>query len=35
MAGRPDALVPGTDMAFRVVSADERAAIIAYLKTAR
>jgi cytochrome c len=31
----PDALVPGTDMAFRVIHADERAAIIAYLKTVK
>ena len=28
----PEQVVPGNDMAFRLVSADERAAIIAYLK---
>ena len=28
----PDALIPGSDMAFRVVDAGERSAIIAYLK---
>jgi cytochrome c len=28
----PDKLVPGNGMAFRVQSADERAAIVAYLK---
>ena len=29
----PDALVPDTDMAFRVRDSEERKAIIAYLKT--
>lgn len=29
----PDALVPNNDMAFRVEKADERAALIAYLKS--
>jgi cytochrome c len=29
----PDALVPDTDMAFRVKDGDERKALIAYLKT--
>ena len=29
----PDAMVPDTDMAFRVSNADERKAVIAYLKT--
>ena len=28
----PDQLVPGNDMAFHVEKADERSAIIAYLK---
>jgi cytochrome c len=28
----PDALVPDTDMAFRLSNAEERAAVIAYLK---
>ncbi len=28
----PEQVVPGNDMAFRLVKADERAAIIAYLK---
>jgi cytochrome c len=28
----PDALVPDTDMAFRLTQAEERAAIIAYLQ---
>jgi cytochrome c len=31
----PDALVPDNDMAFRVSKADERAEIIAYLKSLR
>jgi cytochrome c len=30
----PDQLVPGNDMAFRLVKVDERAAIIDYLRTA-
>jgi cytochrome c len=29
----PDAMAPGTDMAFRMTDADERQAIIAYLKS--
>jgi cytochrome c len=29
----PDAVVPDTDMAFRLSNADERSAVIAYLKT--
>jgi cytochrome c len=29
----PEQVVPGNDMAFRLIKADERAAIIAYLKT--
>ncbi len=29
----PDAMVPDTDMAFRIANADERTAVIAYLKT--
>jgi len=29
----PDKMAPGTDMAFRVANTEERAALIAYLKT--
>jgi cytochrome c len=29
----PDAMAPGTDMAFRLKDADERRAVIAYLKS--
>jgi cytochrome c len=29
----PDAMVPGTDMAFHVADAEERKAVIAYLKS--
>jgi len=29
----PDAMAPGTDMAFRLRDADERGAVIAYLKS--
>jgi cytochrome c len=29
----PDAMAPGTDMAFRMVDRDERMAVIAYLKS--
>jgi cytochrome c len=31
----PDAMAPDTDMAFRLADADERQAVIAYLKTLR
>ena len=29
----PEQMAPGTDMAFRVANSEERAALIAYLKT--